>query len=197
MRDFIRRAKLCAVPALLLLMSACASGVNRAPGLEQTQMTFGETQRAGAVSLSLTPEAQQIANTTVRFDQEILLRQIRRGLEQKSAVSPSADQTLPSIEVLITSIRSRSAFNAVMFGFMAGDDHIHGTVIVRSPDGTELQRFNVNTSYALGGFAGGQTDARMGWLYETFAKHVVDELTGKAQTPSTDKKTSESGTPMS
>lgn len=84
-----------------------------------------------------------------------------------------------------------------MFGFMAGDDHIHGTVIVRSPDGTELQRFNVNTSYALGGFAGGQTDARMGWLYETFAKHVVDELTGKAQTPPTDKKTSESGTPMS
>lgn len=81
------------------------------------------------------------------------------------------------MEILVTSIRSRSAFNAVMFGFMAGDDHIKGDVIVRSPDGVELERFAVSASWALGGFAGGQTEARMGWLYETFAKHVVEELT--------------------
>jgi hypothetical protein len=114
----------------------------------------------------------------VRFNQDTLLRLIRQGLEQKHAVTVTPDQTLPSIEILITSIRSRSTFNAIMFGFMAGDDHIKGDVVVRSPEGLELQRFGVSASYALGGLGGGQTDARMGWLYETFAKHVIDELTG-------------------
>jgi hypothetical protein len=147
------------------------------------QVVFGPDRQASGVSLSLTPEAQEIAATTVRFNQDTLLRLIRQGLEQKHAVSAAPDQTLPAIEIVITSIRSRSAFNAIMFGFMAGDDHINGEVIVRSSDGTELQRFSVSASYALGGFGGGQTDARMGWLYETFAKHVIDELTGVKTEP--------------
>ena len=169
-------------------MSACASSVSRAPGLESApQMTFGANQQAGAISLSLNEEAQKIAATTVRFNQDTLLRLIRQGLEQKSALTATPDQALPSIEILITSIRSRSAFNAVMFGFMAGDDHINGDVIVHSPQGKEMQHFTVSTSYAFGGLAGGQTDARMGWLYETFAKHVVDELTGAKEAPSSEK----------
>ncbi len=186
MRAFYRLAKLCALPGLLLLMSACASGVTRSPEMAAApQVAFGTDRQARGVSLSLTPEAQQIASTTIRFDQDTLLRLIRQGLERKQALSAASDQVLPSIEILVTSIRSRSAFNAVMFGFMAGDDHIKGDVIVRSSDGAELQRFGVSASYALGGFAGGQTDARMGWLYETFAKHAIEELTGqKTKSPS-------------
>jgi hypothetical protein len=180
MRAFYRTAKLCALPVLLLLMSACASGVTRSPEMAASpQAAFGTDRQVRGVSLSLTPEAQQIASTTIRFNHDTLLRLIRQGLEQKQALSAASDQVLPSIEILVTSIRSRSAFNAVMFGFMAGDDHIKGDVIVRSPEGAELQRFGVSASYALGGFAGGQTDARMGWLYETFAKHVIEELTGQ------------------
>jgi hypothetical protein len=181
MRRLIRHSKLWALPALMLLMSACASGVSRSPNAEATPLTFGVNQQAGQVSLSLTPEALKVAATTIRFDQEILLRQIRQGLAQKNALASTPDQALPSVEVVITSIRSRSAFNAVMWGFMAGDDHLNGTVIVRSPQGIEVQRFNVSASYALGGFAGGQTDARMGWLYDTFTNHVVQELTGAKQ----------------
>ena len=78
----------------------------------------------------------------------------------------------------------------MMFGFMAGDDHIKGEVIIRSPDGVEFQRFGVSASCALGGIAGGQTETRMGWLYETFAKHVVEELTGKVPIPPADASTS-------
>jgi hypothetical protein len=62
---------------------------------------------------------------------------------------------------------------------MAGDDHIYGDVIARDAAGKELQRFSVEASYALGGIAGGIEDTRMGWLYETFAKHTVEELKGK------------------
>lgn len=185
MNMIFRGVRFYALPALLLLLSACASGVVRSPGTGSAPPpVFGASQQVGLISLSLTPEAQQVASTTVRFDQNTLMRMIRQSLEQRRALSAQPDQALPSVEILVTSIRSRSAFNAVMFGFMAGDDHIKGDVIVRSPEGVELQRFAVSASWALGGFAGGQTDARMGWLYETFSKHVVDELTGaKATAP--------------
>jgi hypothetical protein len=67
-----------------------------------------------------------------------------------------------------------------MFGFMAGDDRIKGDVIVRGPNGVAQQQFTISTSYALGGIAGGQDSARMDWLYESFAKRVLEELTGKS-----------------
>ncbi|MBI3044616.1 MAG: hypothetical protein HYY78_17500 [Betaproteobacteria bacterium] len=41
-----------------------------------------------------------------------------------------------------------------------------------------LNQFEVSASYALGGLAGGQDEARMGWLYEEFAKLTLKELTG-------------------
>jgi hypothetical protein len=187
MRVLCRVAKLWALPALLLLMSACASGVTRSPEMAAAPpVAFGTDRQVRDVSISLAPEAQQVASTTIRFDQGTLLRLVRQGLEQKKALSAAPNQVLPSVEILVTSIRSRSTFNAVMFGFMAGDDHIKGDVIVRSPDGAELHRFGVSASYAFGGVAGGQVDTRMGWLYEAFAKHVIEELTGQsAKSPTT------------
>lgn len=83
--------------------------------------------------------------------------------------------------VTVTSVRARSNFTAVMFGFMAGDDHIVGDVVVQAANGSELQRFSVSASYALGGLAGGQDSARMNWLYESFAERMTEELTGKSK----------------
>lgn len=88
---------------------------------------------------------------------------------------------LPGVEVTVTAVRVRSNFSAIMFGFMAGDDHIDGDVVVRAPDKRELQRFSISTSYALGGLAGGQDGARMDWLYESFAERLAEELTGKTK----------------
>ena len=79
---------------------------------------------------------------------------------------------------MITDIRVRSNFSAVMFGFMAGSDRIVGDVIARDAAGKELQRFTVSASYALGGIAGGQDETRMGWLYESFTKEFIKEITG-------------------
>jgi hypothetical protein len=44
-----------------------------------------------------------------------------------------------------------------------------------------LDKFAVSTSYALGGFAGGQDSMRVGWLYEAFAKQVIGQFTGEAE----------------
>ncbi len=83
------------------------------------------------------------------------------------------------MEIVVTDIRVRSNFNAVMWGFMAGADHIKGDVVLRSASGEQMDRFGVSASYALGGMAGGQDDARMGWLYEKFAEETVTALSAR------------------
>jgi hypothetical protein len=174
-----RAATLLAVPLLLSFLAACSSGVTRHSDAALAQPHFaGAAKKAGAISVALTPEAQKQAADNLKFNHETLLSTVRRALEGNNVLAKEPDQSLPRIDIMVTDVRVRSAFSAVMFGFMAGDDHINGDVIVRSPTGAEVQRFSVSASYALGGLAGGQDEARMGWLYESFAKRVLEELTG-------------------
>jgi hypothetical protein len=79
--------------------------------------------------------------------------------------------------VVVDDIRVRGSFSAIMFGFMAGDDHLKGTAtLYRHADGKPLGSFGVKISYALGGWAGGQDTARLSWLYEEFSKKLAEEL---------------------
>ena len=172
-------ARLFAAALLAAAVAGCASGVKRADDTAKREAYFAKGgQVAQEVTLSLNKEAQAQLSDNLKFDQEKLLATIRRALDAKNLLAKTPDPKLPKIEILVTDIRVRSSFSAVMFGFMAGDDHLNGDVIARDPSGKELQRFSVSASYALGGIAGGMDDTRMGWLYETFAKHTVDELTG-------------------
>lgn len=63
-----------------------------------------------------------------------------------------------------------------MWGAMAGSDSVHGEVVIRDAAGEKLDKFIVETSYALGGLAGGQDGMRMDWLYEAFAEEIVKAL---------------------
>ncbi|MBE0533304.1 MAG: DUF4410 domain-containing protein [Rhodospirillales bacterium] len=167
-----------ALPAVLLLVSACASGVTRPSDMASLQPALIGAQQAGEVTIALAPEARSAAASSTTFKQEALLAVVRQALEAKNELTRDKDPSLPIVEITVTSVRTRSTFNAIMFGFMAGDDHINGDVVVRSPSGVVLQRFSVSASYALGGFGGGRNEARMSWLYDTFANHLVEELTG-------------------
>ena len=170
-------------PLLLLIvagLAGCASGVKRAEDTTKREAYFAKGGKlANEVTVSLTNEARAMLADNLKFEQDKLLATVKRTLEAKNLMAKTADPALPRIEILVTEIRVRSNFSAVMFGFLAGDDRIVGDVIARDPAGKELQRFTVSASYALGGFGGGQDDARMGWLYETFAKLTVEELTGQ------------------
>lgn len=163
----------------LLFLAACSSGVTRPDNLALTAPHFADPGRkAGVISLSFSPEGQKSAKDNLKFNQETLLATVRRALEANEVLAKETDPALARIEIVVTDVRVRSAFSAVMFGFMAGDDHINGDVVVRDSSGAEVQRFSVGASYALGGLAGGMDETRMGWLYETFAKHVLEELKG-------------------
>lgn len=101
---------------------------------------------------------------------------VKRRLENKGLMSNSAQSNL---KVTITDVRVRSTFNAIMWGFMAGDDRIVGNVEIQGSGNKPVNKFEVSASYALGGFGGGQDDTRMNWLYEKFSELLVAELTGE------------------
>jgi hypothetical protein len=63
-----------------------------------------------------------------------------------------------------------------MFGVMAGDDHVNGRVRILDQANVPIRSFDVQASYALGGWAGGQDSMRMNWLYDKFSELAVAEL---------------------
>jgi hypothetical protein len=159
------------------VLAGCAAGVTRmdaAPGLAPAAAPAAVPD-IKAVSLWLNDEAKKLVADNLKFNQDALRSMVERALAANSLIKPESGHTL---DIEITSIRARSNFSAVMFGFMAGNDHIEGVVTIKDTAGKVLKRGKVSASYALGGLAGGQDDARMGWLYETFSKHTVAEVTG-------------------
>lgn len=97
------------------------------------------------------------------------------GCHKTKGVRCSAAQR-PVVDVIVTDIRTRSGFAAVMFGFMAGDDRIVGTVALADENAAQQDSFQISASYALGGLVGGQEGVRMGYLYEKFAELTAVEL---------------------
>lgn len=177
-----RPARLYVAALLALIVAACSSGVQRAPEIALQQPQFDDPgEQAGSLTVNLSDEARKDVADNLKFSHERLNEAIHRSLEVNDLLAEQSDGALPTIVVTVTSVRVRSSFSAIMFGFMAGNDHIDGDVAVQAPDGGTLQRFSVSASYALGGFGGGQDSARLDWLYNKFAEHVTEELMGKTE----------------
>ena len=164
------------VGTLVILLSGCASNVKRTSGFSAPAYTLSESRKVSEVTISMTRKAKEKSAKNLKFDPEVLRKHVKRALNSHSVLDPEMTETLPYVEIQVTNMRIRSNFSAIVFGVMAGADSISGDIIVKSRDGKELDRFEVSASYALGGFGGGQDDARMGWLYETFAKQTANEL---------------------
>jgi hypothetical protein len=157
-----------ALPSLVMVtivfaLSACSGNVRVGDGPPNFAYN-GE--KFSTVKVELTPEAQGKLSDNVQFQAEQLQSNVQKRLSADGLWA--ADQPY-RIEVAVKDIRVRSTFSAVMWGFMAGDDHIVGDVAVMDADNRAIYRFQVAASYALGGFAGGQDGTRMNWLYERFA----------------------------
>lgn len=135
-------------------------------------------QKVKAVTLSLTPEATKTLADNIKFEPSRLQNMLQRQLSARSLIDEKSDHVL---DVKVSDIRVRSTFSAVMFGLMAGDDHINGTVSLLNAANTPLHSFDVSASYAFGGWAG-MDDTRMSWLYEKFSELSVKELIGEQTT---------------
>jgi hypothetical protein len=160
------------VVVLCVAMTACASSVKRPDSVADYRYDGSKFCR---VELTVNKDATKDPNDRVRFDDKALRDMIQRKLEVYGVVDENSPKKV-SIEIM--DIRVRSSFNAFMWGFMAGDDHILGNVTVTGDDGNPMHSFNVSASYALGGFAG-MNETRMSWLFEKFSDLTVAEIIGK------------------
>jgi hypothetical protein len=153
------------------LLTACASQIIEpdAPGTPRPTVKALES-----FTVELSPNAKEQLAENVKFDADALSKKLELALKSNGLIASDGDFRL---KVLVTDIRVRGTFNAVMWGFMAGDDHLNGDNILTRKEGDEsVYQFKVKTSYALGGFAGGQDSMRMDWLYEEFSKKVAGKL---------------------
>jgi hypothetical protein len=133
-------------------------------------------QRFHTVSVGLSEEAQSKLAKNREFSPDALKDTVKRALEAKGLLNENADY---SVNITVTDVRVRSMFSAVMFGAMAGDDRIVGTVTLTDNTNKPVTSFEVSVYYALGGVLGGIDRVRMDWLYEKFAELTVAGLTGE------------------
>lgn len=166
----MRRAAVWAGMGLLVLLTGCAGTI------KQDARVQGDVSRLEGVAqvvAKMSPDAAKQQGDNPQFNREELATRLRYRLESHGLTAPTATH---QVEIVVTDIRVRGAFAAIMFGFMAGDDHVTGRVRVLDPSGHALRSFEVKASYALGGLAGGQDGARLGWLYDKFADMAAEEL---------------------
>lgn len=161
------------VSIIFMGLTACASSINRS---NETSNYQYNGQKFSGVKVSLNQTAQEKLKDNIKFDATRLESVISRSLQARGLIDDKSENI---VNVLVTDIRTRSNFSAVMFGFMAGNDHVAGQVsLVPKTGGQAWLEFQVSASYALGGFGGGQDEARMNWLYEEFAKLTLAEILG-------------------
>jgi hypothetical protein len=166
----MRRAMGWATAALLVLLTGCAGTIK-----QDARVTGDVSHLEGVAQVValLSPDAAKLQVDNPQFSREELATRLRNRLEAKGLTAPSATHR---VQIEVTDIRVRSAFSAIMFGVMAGDDHVTGRVHVIDPAGHALRSFEIHTSYAFGGVAGGQDGMRMNWLYDKFADLATAEL---------------------
>jgi hypothetical protein len=134
-------------------------------------------EKFSKVDLTVDPSASKDSEDLARFENKKLQETIERNLEASGLMDKAS---LSMVKIVITDIRLRSSFNAFMWGFMAGDDHIIGDVSLIGDKGEPRHTFKVSASYALGGFAG-MNETRMGWLFDEFSKLTLAEIKGGSE----------------
>jgi hypothetical protein len=165
-----RRAAAWAVLGVSILLAGCAGTI------KQDHRFQGDVSRLEGVSqvvALMSPDAAKLQADNPQFNREELAARLRTRLESRNLTAPAATHR---VEIVVTDIRVRGAFAAIMFGFMAGNDHVTGHVRVQDPTGRTLRSFEINANYAFGGVAGGQDSVRMSWLYDKFADLAAEEL---------------------
>jgi hypothetical protein len=159
----------------LLVIAGCSSQITRPENVDATRPIVKALQD---FTVEMSPNAKLQLADNVKFDIKALRSTLLRTLEGNSLIAENGDYRL---KVVINDIRVRSTFNAVMWGFMAGNDHLTGDVIVLNLAGEPIDNFEASASYALGGVGGGQDTSRMNWLYEEFSEMVANELLQKKE----------------
>ena len=158
----------------LVVAMACALGACTG-AIKPDARVQGDASRIegiGRVTVAMSPDAAKQLADSPQFNRDELASYLRRRLEGKGLIGIDASHR---VDIVITDLRVRGVFAAVMFGFMAGDDHVNGRVRILDERNVAIRSFDVQASYAFGGAAGGD-GMRMNWLYDKFSELAIGEL---------------------
>jgi hypothetical protein len=169
--DKVGTSKALSIAVMALLCTACAGTAHRTES-PASAATAG-ILKVKSVEARVSDKAKEQLADNIKFDLNTLRSTIERTLSASSLEDPGVTATL---DVEVTNVYIRGSFTATMFGFFAGADNIAGKARVLDPEGKVLRSFDVDASYALGGFAGGQDSVRLNYLYEKFAELTRDQL---------------------
>ncbi|EMN5128560.1 DUF4410 domain-containing protein [Burkholderia contaminans] len=177
MKSVFRHAALALVT--IGFLSGCASSVTRDAGDQAGAIATASMPKFGSkpviVQVTLDHAAQEALKDNLKFSPENLKGKIESALAARKLLATAGSTDAMHLNVEVNDIRVRSSFTAVMFGFMAGNDHVNGTVTLTDADNHPVDRFKVSASYALGGIAGIDS-LRLDWLYEKFTKKTLATL---------------------
>lgn len=162
-----------------LALTGCASSVTRSDANKMSVFQPSPEFPIGQVTVATTQQVRDKLKDNLKFSADELRTTIEQALKGHQILASPPGQGV-TMDVLVTRVRVRSTFNAVMWGAMAGNDAVDGDVTIKDASGKVIDKFSVSTSYALGGFAGGQDASRVGWLYEAFAKQVIGQFIPEA-----------------
>ena len=157
--------------ALLFFVAGCtASAVER---INDSKVYRYDGQKFNKVELIIREDATDDLGDIIRFDQDELRNMIEHTLDVKGL----KDVNSPNIvKIEINDVRVRSTSDVMVWGFMAGDDHIEGDILLLGENAVPFHAFHVAVSYArLAGFK----EIRMSWLYEEFSKLTLQEILDK------------------
>lgn len=163
----------------LLLLLALLQGCTSEAWRKSARPALPHGAQVQNVYVTLTPEVQGALWYNEDIKPRRVLGAMKRNLKERGMLAKPSERHLPTIEIVITDVRARSAGAAQWFGFLAGEDRIVGDVVVRDANGQEIERVKVKTTYAWGGPAG-TNQARMSWLYDRFAERAAEQLTGQS-----------------
>lgn len=165
------------VVAAVVALSACSGTIKPDTRVQgDASRVFGVAQ----VTAVMSSDAMKQLADSPQFDRDELASFMRRRLEGRGLLASGATHR---VEIVVTDLRVRGVFAAVMFGVMAGDDHVAGRVRILDENNRPIRSFDVQASYALGGWGGGQDSMRMNWLYDKFSELSLAELEKVVRAP--------------
>lgn len=161
---------------LCLVCTGFISGCAGSSSLKEKHSGYSYNgEKYGKVVVTLSEKVTSDTRKETRIEQMNLEIKLIDQLKTAGLYDESSQNM---VSVVIDSIYIRNAFNAIMFGAMAGADNIAGTVTLTKKD-VELAIFDVTASYAFGGTAGGQNEPRLEWLSHKFAELTAETILGK------------------
>jgi uncharacterized protein DUF4410 len=156
--------------ALVMVMLTACSGNVKNLSVDSNYKYAGE--QYGAVNVDT---SKATISDDGSFDKIALKQKIQEILEKENLIKSTSAET---IRINIKNVRLRSEGAAVLLGFLAGADSLEGTVTLLGKDGQVVNQFDIDASYAAGGFIGGQDGMRMEWLYGKFGELTAQTIKG-------------------